>query len=257
MHKYPRTQHLQGSRIQVGDQSDCVPFNQLEGRYLIVEEKIDGANAAVSFEDGRMKLQSRGHYLEGGDYKHFDRFKRWAYARESMFRPVLGNRFVMYGEWVYAKHAVFYDMLPDYFLEFDILDKKTGKFLDTQRRHWKAGEISVTSVPILSCGILGKAVSALPDRVGRSQFISEEAGERLRELCEKRSLDWERTKCETDLSGIMEGLYVKVEEDGEVKERYKWIRSSFLQSVLDSGGHWLKRPLVANQLAPSAQALWR
>jgi hypothetical protein len=46
----------------------------------------------------------------------------------------------------------------------------------------------------------------------------------------------------------MEGLYIKVEEDGRVIERYKYIRASFLASVLDSGGHWLKRPIVPNQL---------
>jgi hypothetical protein len=37
----------------------------------------------------------------------------------------------MYGEWVYAKHTVFYDKLPHYFLEFDILETKTGAFLST------------------------------------------------------------------------------------------------------------------------------
>jgi hypothetical protein len=47
----------------------------------------------------------------------------------------------------------------------------------------------------------------------------------------------------------MEGLYVKVEEQGRVVERYKFIRASFLTTVLDSGSHWLRRPILANQLA--------
>jgi hypothetical protein len=34
---------------------------------VTVEEKVDGANAAISFSpDGQMLLQSRGHYLTGG-----------------------------------------------------------------------------------------------------------------------------------------------------------------------------------------------
>jgi hypothetical protein len=46
----------------------------------------------------------------------------------------------------------------------------------------------------------------------------------------------------------MEGLYVKVEEDGEVAERHKFIRPSFLTAVLESGSHWMERPIIPNQL---------
>jgi hypothetical protein len=48
----------------------------------------------------------------------------------------------------------------------------------------------------------------------------------------------------------MEGLYVKVEEDGRVVERYKLVRPSFLQTVAAGNDHWLERPVVANQLRP-------
>jgi hypothetical protein len=41
-----------------------------------------------------------------------------------------------------------------------------------------------------------------------------------------------------------------VEESGAVVERYKYVRASFLAAVLDSGTHWLKRPIVPNQLRP-------
>ena len=47
----------------------------------------------------------------------------------------------------------------------------------------------------------------------------------------------------------MEGLYIKVEEDGVVKGRYKYVRTSFLTSVIQSESHWLARPIVPNQLA--------
>ena len=46
----------------------------------------------------------------------------------------------------------------------------------------------------------------------------------------------------------MEGLYIKVEEQGQVVERYKFIRADFLTTMLDSGSHWLRRPIVPNQL---------
>jgi hypothetical protein len=67
-------------------------------------------------------------------------------------------------------------------------------------------------------------------------------------VVQAKGLDAERVWKETDRSDLMEGLYIKVEEDGRVVERYKYVRASFLTSVLDSGGHWLKRPIVPNQL---------
>jgi hypothetical protein len=45
----------------------------------------------------------------------------------------------------------------------------------------------------------------------------------------------------------MEGLYIKVEEDGIVKDRFKFVRSDFLQIMIDEG-HWLDRPLIPNRV---------
>ena len=38
----------------------------------------------------------------------------------------------------------------------------------------------------------------------------------------------------------------KVEEEGEVRARYKYVRADFLTAVLDSGTHWLRRPILPN-----------
>jgi hypothetical protein len=47
---------------------------------------------------------------------------------------------------------------------------------------------------------------------------------------------------------IMEGLYIKWEEDGCVRGRYKYVRDSFTQAVEQEGIHWLDRPLEPNLL---------
>ena len=48
--KYPRTPHLEGSRLQQGDEDlSQIRFSEIENRYLVVEEKCDGANSAISF----------------------------------------------------------------------------------------------------------------------------------------------------------------------------------------------------------------
>ena len=254
MLKYPRTRHLEGSRLQPGDEDlSSVPFSELRGRYLVVEEKIDGANAGASFDEkGALWLQSRGHFLTGGPReKHFNLFKQWARTHERALSNVLGDRYLMYGEWLYAKHTIYYDALPHYFLEFDILDTHTREFLSTDRRRALLHGAPIASVPVLWRG-RADSLAELTERVVRSLYKTERWRERLADSARERGLDPEKILRETDPSDLGEGLYIKVEENGCVRERYKYVRHSFLTAVTDSGSHWLNRPIVPNELAAGA-----
>ena len=61
-------------------------------------------------------------------------------------------------------------------------------------------------------------------------------------------IDVDRVLRETENSKLMEGLYIKVEENGAVVDRMKYVRYSFLQTVEESQTHWLERPIVPNKL---------
>ena len=250
MQKYPRTKHIEGSRFQVGDEDlGAVPFEKLKGCNLVVEEKVDGANSAVSFNrNGDLLLQSRGHYLVGGlREKHFNLFKQWGEVHRQAFYEVLGDRYVMFGEWVYAKHTVFYDALPHYFMEFDIFERETSKFLDTPTRHAMLRDLPVVSVPVLHSGKV-KSLKNLVSMIGPSNFIRPGHIERMAEFCKNHDINVEIAMRETDRSTTMEGLYVKHEEDGRIVDRFKYVRSAFLQQAVSSGSHWLARPIIPNQL---------
>jgi hypothetical protein len=252
--KYPRTPHLEGSRRQPGDEDlDSVAFTQVEGRHLVVEEKLDGANAGISFdENGELKLQSRGHFLSGGPCeRQFTQLKAWAAAHRTSLWDSIGTRFVLYGEWLYAKHTVFYDALPHYFCEFDLLDRETGEFLSTPERRTVLRGTPVVSVPVLHEGTL-KNLKELTALVGPSTCRTTNWRDSLKEAAEANGQDLDRVVAETDGHDDMEGLYVKVEEDGRTVARYKWVRPTFLTAVLDSGSHWQERPILPNQLADSA-----
>ncbi|MBB6048844.1 RNA ligase family protein [Armatimonas rosea] len=230
LRKYPRTQHLEGSGLQKGDDPDRLPFVLLREKYLVVEEKLDGANTGISFdENGTLQLQCRGHYLTGGPGEaQFALLKPWAQTHQGWLWERLGTRYILYGEWLYACHTVFYDRLPHYFFEFDILDTQTNTFLSTARRRALLAGGPVVSVPVLKEGIFSK-LKDITKLVGPSLYKSD--------------------------GGVSEGLYLKWEEDGVVKGRYKWVRAGFLQTILDSGTHWKDRPLVPNQLAEGVD-LW-
>jgi hypothetical protein len=251
IYKYPRTYHIEGSGIQKGDEDlSHVPFAYLAGKKLIVEEKCDGANSAVSFDDeGALLLQSRGHYLTGGHReRHFNLLKQWAGIHKTAFYDVLGSRYIMYGEWIYAKHTIFYNSLPHYFLEFDIYDKNAGKFLDTPARYAMLADMPVVSVPVLANAMFNN-LTDLTNLIGHSNYIKKGHIEWLREYCDRTGEHTAKRIGETDPTTLMEGLYIKIECGGETVERLKFVRSTFLQCVELSNSHWLSRPIVPNQLA--------
>lgn len=248
--KYPRTPHLEGSRLQPGDEDlECVAFAGVKDRFLVVEEKLDGANAGVSFDrDGRLRLQSRGHFLDGGAReRQFALFKTWATAHRQALWELLTDRYILYGEWLYAKHTIFYDALPHYFHEFDMLDTATGEFLSTAARHSRLQGSPVVSVPVLWQGA-ALSVKHLESLIQPSLYKSATWRERLQREIEARGPQAGLVERQTDGSDLAEGLYLKVEAGGRVVERYKFVRASFLQAVADAAGHWMDRPILPNQL---------
>ena len=192
--KYPRTPHLQGSRLQPGDEDlSQRPFSDIAGRHVVLEEKIDGANCAISFsQDGELRLQSRGHFLTGGyRERHYDLLKQWAIVHQDAFYAVLGCRYIMYGEWMYAKHSIYYDSLPHYFMEFDVLDRDAGKFLDTLARHKLLASLPVCHVPVLASGVF-RNISDILQYLGDSRYITPGHIEHLREDASRLGLDADR-----------------------------------------------------------------
>ena len=256
--KYPRTPHIEGSRLQPGDEDlSQRAFSEIAGRHIVIEEKIDGANTAVSFDPaGALLLQSRDHYLTGGyRERHYNLFKQWANVHREALWNVLGCRYVMYGEWLYAKHSIYYDALPHYFMEFDILDRQTDRFLDTPARRAITGRLPVCSAAVLAEGEFMRMEDVLK-YLGDSSYITADHIRHLRAAAEREGQDPERVCRETDHRRTMEGLYIKVEEGGAVVDRMKYVRATFLQVVEESKTHWLERPIIPNGLARPIDALF-
>lgn len=256
--KYPRTAHLEGSRHGAGDPVDDVAFVAVKGCRLVVEEKLDGANSGVRFVPGRgVVVQSRGHELTGGPREaQFELLKAWVSAKSPMFTDVLGARFVVFGEWMFAKHSMFYDMLDHFWFEFDVYDTTADRFLDTAERRRMFADTSVVSAPVLAESTFDR-LDDVTSLVSKSLFISDahaHAGA-LAAAAESAGAAVDVVVSETDMSGLSEGLYVKLEADGQVLTRLKWVRPSFTQTLTDSGSHWADRPLVVNRLAPDVD-MW-
>ncbi len=57
---------------------------------------------------------------------------------------------------------------------------------------------------------------------------------------------------QTDESPLAEGIYVKIEQDDWVEDRFKFVRQGFTQAIASSDSHWRDRPLLANGLRADA-----
>ena len=257
LRKYPRTPHLRGSTLQPGDEGlKAVAFEEVASKPLVVEEKLDGSNAGLSFApDGTLLLQSRGHYLRGGEAeRHFALFKRWAHTHREPLWAALRARYLVYGEWLYAKHTCFYDRLPHYFMEFDVYDREQDLYLSTAARAALLGGLPVVPVRVLYAD-RPRAKAELLEHLGPSCFKSDGWRGALAAAATEAGAEPEAVASQTDGSDDMEGLYLKVEDEAQVLARLKFVRASFHNAILDSGGHWLTRKIVPNRLADDVD-LW-
>lgn len=251
--RYPRTPHLEGSRLQEGDHGhDHVPYRELRGLRLVVEEKLDGANTGISFSPaGELLLQSRGHYLVGGGReRQFNFIKAWAQAHADWLLQRLEDRYVMYGETMSKKHSVFYDALPHHFFEFDVLDRRTGWFLSTAARRELLAGGPVLSVPVLYDGLAPARLADLKALLRPSLAKTARWRDAFEATVRREGLDLALAWKQCDKSDLSEGLYLKVEADGQTLGRYKWVRADFVQAILASEKHHSEQPYVPNQLAP-------
>lgn len=256
--KYPRTRHIQGSKLQHGDHDlSQIPWIEIKDKHIVVEEKVDGANVGISFDDNNtLKLQSRGHYLIGGPReKQFELFKSWASRHQFHLRSALGQRYVMFGEWLYAKHTCFYDALPHYFMEFDIFDRESQLYLSTtSRRNFLANtELNkiITSVLVLCVGSFSN-IDELSNLITNSNFKTSDWKTSLLREAVKLDQSIDDVNKHTDQDDKMEGLYIKQEEANHVVNRYKYVRSTFTSSILNQNEHWSKRTIIPNCLRSDA-----
>ena len=249
--RYPRTRHLEGSRLQPGDEDlEQVPYRQIRGRWIVVEEKLDGSNLGLKVQQETVVPQSRGHDLTGGPReKHFELLKTWVAVHHQVLLEQLGDRYIMFGEWMRAKHTVYYDRLPHYFQEFDVYDRQTQTFLDTPSRQAHIGQAPIVSVPVLYQGPAPKQLKDLLTLIRPSLGKSPKWREALNQEIKRTGCDFDRTWHETLDDELSEGLYIKVEEDGRVTERLKWVRPDFLQTLQEQTTHWAERRMIHNQLA--------
>lgn len=259
IYKFPRTQHITGSGVQSDDIKETIPLSFFEGKYIVIEEKVDGGCSGLTSYNNDIVPQSRGHLLLGGDEKYWNDLKTFIALNYQDLEFYLDGTVVIYGEYMKAFHSVYYDMLPSFFLEFDIYLTVLDTWYSTKIRkdHLEKYLLDFYGLPILnSVPILGEGICkdgkvegiSILDYLSTSNYISKDAYETLGKELEKRKISGTKALLSLNKDRLMEGLYIKWEEDGKVKGRYKYVRSEFVNSIIEQGEHWRKRAYIYNKL---------
>jgi ATP-dependent RNA circularization protein (DNA/RNA ligase family) len=223
--KFPSTPHL-ATLAGVDIRDDKVLSESERDEFLqqclVVEEKVDGANLGIAFDSlGNIRAQNRGAYLHlpgSGQWKKLD---DWLTPRTDALFDYLSDHFILFGEWCYARHSVFYDRLPDWFLGFDIYDKRVGRFLSSERRDAFLRKMCIAQVPVLARGHF--SYPEIQKFLSASKFSDQPA----------------------------EGLYLRFDQDGWLAQRAKLVRPAFIQAVEQ---HWSRSAIRPNRLMIEVQA---
>jgi len=218
-YKFPSTPHLALlGEVAVRDDKVISEFERGEflRHELVVEEKVDGANLGISFdESGNIRAQNRGAYLQFPYLGQWKKLSSWLAPKTDALFEQLTDRYILFGEWCYAQHSVIYDRLPDWFLGFDIFDKKDQMFFSCRRRDEMFRRLGIVSVPFLGRGHY--SLNKLKGFLAKS---------RLRE-------------------GSAEGAYLRFDKGNWLAQRAKLVRPEFIQTI---GEHWSRKRIHPHRL---------
>ncbi|GAX78767.1 hypothetical protein CEUSTIGMA_g6204.t1 [Chlamydomonas eustigma] len=233
--KFPRTRHILNLGAATRDDLIVEAHEALiilQNSGLTVEEKVDGANLGVSINPDAKKLvfQKRGHVIAVNSEPQYAKLQAWGDKYEQQLYHVLGYNKILFGEWMCAKHTISYDQLPDWFLAFDVYDKKSaGHFLSRADRDTL---LSATGIPVI------KAVHEGP-LTSLGSLVDLLMG----------------TKSAYCTGAVQaEGLYLRVDSGSQLECRAKIVHPDFTQALSEVGGHWTKKSIQYNRIRPD---LWK
>ncbi len=217
-YKFPRTSHL----VNLGAATDddlitSSPASQDLMGDIVVEEKVDGACMGMSLAaDLSVLVQNRSRYVTSKTHAQFVKLGAWIASREQQVVDLLHRdaqfpeRYMLFGEWLAAKHAIHYTAIPDLFLAFDLYDRLEDTFVSRGVLSALLKDTDIQQVPLMSQQTGKVAIS---------------------ELCQM-------TNGQSALrDGLVEGVYVRLQDNGHTVQRYKIVRADFAPGRSDWSKH--------------------
>lgn len=197
------------------------------GENIVIQEKIDGSNASIRYDEESGTLKAFSRRLELNSENTLNGF--WDYVQSLntiAFKEVLGSRYIVFGEWMGAKHAIKYpeDVYGKFWM-FDVWDTQTEQYLPYEETRAFYGRL-------IACGNKEKKFNFVPvfyigkfeswektmELVGKTEVGAEPSGE---------GIVIKRQDCLDSKSSRLP-FYVKI-----VSEQFSEVHKSRKQKAID------------------------
>lgn len=151
------------------------------GESIVIQEKIDGSNAAVAYDVDNDVLVAFSRRQTLSEENTLNGFYNWVQSLPvDKVKEVIGDRYIIFGEWM-TKHSIKYpdDVMKNFYM-FDVWDKKTEQYLpfeDTRSIFNRLSECGIERfVPIFYTGAFVSWEHTL-SFVGKTEMGAEPCGE--------------------------------------------------------------------------------
>lgn len=167
--RYPHTPYLR--EPDHGSSDDRIVPTAERRKWLaspvVVEEKLDGANAAIRWDGKRLQVASRGGVGAMDRAGQLGPLRARVNAQYEALRALLDGGRVHYPEWLWPTHTVHYDRLPDHLVAPTSGIRNSG--FAAPGRDERLDVAGMTGPPRLFTGVLG-SVDVLETLIGTSRF---------------------------------------------------------------------------------------
>lgn len=195
---YPRIPRLEGESEDDLSVATATKEGWLRDE-IVVEEKVDGSNVALWFDDNRIEVAGRAGREAMDRGGQLGRLKAWANEQRRALSVLLVGTWVAYGEWLWLQHSLEYDQLPDLLIVLDLWHPCRG-YAPADERDERVQDAALVAVPTLYRGPLG-SIERLGALTAASRFRS----------------------------GPAEGAVLRREHADGRFDRCKWLRPEFVR----------------------------
>lgn len=197
------------------------------GEEIVIQEKIDGSNASIRYDEESGTLKAFSRRLELNADNTLNGF--WDYVQTlnlDTFKEILGSRYIVFGEWMGAKHAIKYpENVYGKFWMFDVWDTQTEQYLPYEETRSFYDKLIACGnednkfnfVPVFYIGKF-ESWEKTSELVGRTEVGAEPTGE---------GIVIKRQNC-LDSKSLRLPFYVKI-----VSEQFSEVHKSRKQKAID------------------------